>query len=80
MVPAAMQKISMAQQGRVSCDWQALTAQLLDQWHDITREELENTQHDRHKIARLIERKEGIPAPLVENYLENLERTLPFFH
>jgi len=63
----------------VKCDWEALSSQLLEQWHDITLEELEKTRKDRHAIARLIERKEGVSATLVENYLRNLERTLPLF-
>jgi hypothetical protein len=63
----------------ISCDWHALTSQLMSQWHDLTQEELERTCHNRRAIAKLIERKEGIAAPLVENYLRNLERTLPLF-
>jgi hypothetical protein len=64
----------------VACDWQEFSEQLLKQWQGITRDELEETHHDRCAIARLIERKEGISAQLVENYLINLERTLPLFH
>lgn len=59
------------------CDWNCLSAQLLDQWKRITREELEETGHTRQGIARLIECKYGIHFRLVENYLSNLERTLP---
>ncbi len=63
----------------VTCDWNALSQQLLEQWHELTREELESTCQERRAIAELIEEKEGIAAPLVENYLRNLERTLPLF-
>lgn len=64
----------------MACDWRELSEQLLAQWHGITREELEDTHYDRHKVAELIERKGGIPSALAENYLCNLERTLPLFH
>lgn len=64
----------------VTCDWKCLSTQLLNQWQNITRQELEYTQHDRHAIAELIERKYGIDALLVENYLLNIERTLPLFN
>lgn len=64
----------------MSCDRQALSEQLLAQWHGITREELESTHYDRHEVALLIERKGGVSCALVENYLSNLERTLPLLH
>ncbi len=63
----------------VKCNWRDLSAQLLEQWHDITRQELEATCQNRYAIAALIERKEGVDARMVENYLCNLERTLPLF-
>ena len=74
-----MQQQRMVINDTVTCDWNALSQQLLEQWHDLTREELEGTCHERRAIAELIEEKEGIAAPLVENYLRNLERTLPLF-
>ena len=63
----------------VTCDWSALSTQLLEQWKRLTPVELERTQHNRHSIAQLVERKYGVYATLVENYLRNLERTLPMF-
>lgn len=62
---------------RITCDWSCFSAQLLNQWHHITRQELEYTRHNRRAIAELIERKYGVDALLVENYLRNVERTLP---
>lgn len=59
--------------------WQSVSSQLMEQWRDITPEELEAARNDRQKLAALIERKEGIAAPLVENYLHHLERILPRF-
>jgi len=64
----------------ISCDWNMISTQLLSQWKELTPTELERTRHDRHQIALLIERKYGIHAILTENYLKNLERTLPLFH
>lgn len=64
----------------ITCDWNMLSSQILSQWQDITPEELEVTMRDRHLIALLVERKYGIHAVLTENYLKNLERTLPRFN
>ena len=59
------------------CDWQALCAQLLFQWNRLTHDELEKTGANRRRIAVLVSEKYGIDTKLVENYLSNLERTLP---
>jgi len=64
----------------VTCDWNIISAQLLNQWKDLTPAELEDTYHDRHRIALLIEQKYGVQPELTENYLQNLERTLPLFN
>jgi len=64
----------------VSCEWEAFSSQLLSQWGQLTPNELEATGHQRHDIAALIEYKYGINAALIENYLFNLERTLPLLH
>lgn len=64
----------------IACDWNMIATQILSQWKEITPEELEFTQRDRHRIALLIERKYGVHAVLTENYLKNLERTLPRFN
>lgn len=50
---------------------------LLQQWQRLTLGEIESTHYVKHSIARLIERKYGINSRLMENYLSNLERTLP---
>ena len=59
------------------CDWQALCAQLLQQWNLLTARDLREAGPSRHRIAALVHRKYGVAAELVENYLTNLERTLP---
>lgn len=61
----------------ISCDWDSLRTQLLLQWENLTKKELDNAGPDRGRIAHLVESKYGVSAPLVENYLMNLERTLP---
>lgn len=61
----------------VSCDWQALKAQLLAQWNRLTDGELDRTGRDFCQIALLVERKYGIRYQMVENYLRNFERTMP---
>jgi hypothetical protein len=61
----------------ISCSWQVLCTQLLQQWTRLTLPELEKTGHSRYQIAKLIQRKYGIPVPMAENYLRNFERTLP---
>ena len=66
-----------AKQEQVTCDWTMLSMQLLNQWKELTRQDLECTDHSRYAIAKLVERKHGINARLVENYLCNVERTLP---
>ena len=59
------------------CDWQALCAQLLQQWNLLTPNDLMAIGPSRHHIAALVCRKYGVNKVLVENYLTNLERTLP---
>jgi hypothetical protein len=61
----------------IMCDWPSLRAQLLTQWERLTGRELDMAERDRHEIAILVQRKYGVSARLVENYLSNLERTLP---
>ena len=64
----------------INCDWKAISTQLLSQWRKISKAELESTHHNRHEIALLVEEKYGVHAVLTENYLKNLERTLPLFN
>lgn len=59
------------------CDWPSLRTQLLLQWGRLTGRELDGAGRDRHAIAMLVQRKYGVSARMVENYLTNLERTLP---
>ena len=61
----------------MACDWQALCAQLLQQWNLLTPKDLMAIGPSRTHIAALVSRKYGVNAVLVENYLSNLERTLP---
>lgn len=59
------------------CDWQALCAQMLQQWNKLTIDDLRKAWPNRRHIAAVIERKYGVAPELVEHYLSNLERTLP---
>ena len=59
------------------CNKQELGGLLLQQWKSLTRTELDQTRYIKRKIANLIERKYGIHSRITENYLSNLERTLP---
>ncbi len=61
----------------IVCDWPALRNQLLMQWRNLTGSEIDRAGPNRHRLALLIQRKNGIPADMVENYLHNFERTLP---
>lgn len=61
----------------VACEWGSIRKQILSQWDRVTPNELEDTHHDRRRIARLIGAKYGVQSILIENYLRNLERTLP---
>ncbi len=62
----------------IDSDHEELTRLLQQQWKRLTWDEIEETCFIRREIALLIERKYGIRHTLMENYLSNLERTLPF--
>jgi hypothetical protein len=61
----------------IVCDWTALREQLLHQWERLSPVEMDHAGPHRRKIAQLVERKYGIAAPCIENYLHNFERTMP---
>lgn len=65
------------QQEDICCHWPSLQALLIAQWHKLSWQELTETGPQRQRIALLVEQKYGIAAPLVENYIRNIERTLP---
>jgi len=62
---------------RISCSWKELRTQLINQWPSLGEEELKDTGPDRHRIAELISSRYGISTEMVENYLNNFERTMP---
>lgn len=62
---------------KINCNPDVLSQVLVQQWKRLTPREIEKTGYLKHNIALLIERKYGIPNMLTENYLSNLERTLP---
>jgi hypothetical protein len=70
-------KAGWAERPDMICDWPTLRNQLLLQWNNLTSAEVDKAGPDRHRLALLIQRKNGIPADMVENYLHNFERTLP---
>lgn len=61
----------------MTCNHQEVRALLLQQWKELTAAEIEATGYSKEKLAQLIERHYGIHHRLGENYLSNLERTLP---
>lgn len=63
----------------VDCHWPSLRKELLAQWKKLTPQELDDTGRKRHSIALLIQQKHGVSWQLVENYLRNIERSLPLF-
>lgn len=61
----------------VACDRSVLSHLILQQWKRITCSDLEKTGYGKRSIALLIEQKYGVHHTFTENYLSNLERTLP---
>ena len=61
----------------VACDHEVLAKLILQQWERVTRSQLEKTRYIKRKIALLIEQEYGVYHLFTENYLSNLERTLP---
>jgi hypothetical protein len=59
------------------CNAGELIKILQHHWKKLTRHELERTGLAKRKLALLIQRTYGIGRVLAENYLSNLERTLP---
>lgn len=62
---------------KIVCAWDALRQQLLQQWDRLTPTELDRAGPNRDRLAVLVQRKYGIAASLIRNYLSNFERTLP---
>ncbi|MBY0407540.1 MAG: hypothetical protein K2Q01_07595 [Rickettsiales bacterium] len=61
----------------LSCNWEMLREQLLQQWALISETDLDVTGPNSKRIAMLIERKYGIASGMIENYLQNFIRTMP---
>ncbi|NBO17761.1 MAG: hypothetical protein EBV03_00760 [Proteobacteria bacterium] len=61
----------------LECDWNSVRGQLMEQWTLLSQKDLEAAGPNRYAIAELVERVYGISHELIENYLSNLERTLP---
>jgi len=59
------------------CSRKIIRDLLLVQWKRLTFKEIEATHYSKSKIALLIESKYGIHWRFTENYLSNIERTLP---
>jgi hypothetical protein len=59
------------------CDWKVLRSQLLQQWSLLSENDLDMTGPDATRISSLIERKYGISATMIENYLQKFVRTMP---
>ncbi len=63
----------------VDCHWPSLKKHLLGQWKKVSQAELDEVGPKRHGLAMLIQKKYGVSWQLVEDYLANIERTLPLF-
>ncbi len=61
----------------VHCNRNAIKELLMQQWRSLTQEDIEATHYRKAELAELIERRYGIHHRLAENYLNNLQRTLP---
>ena len=61
----------------MTCSPHLLVSLLISQWKSLSPQDIEATQYCKRRIAKLIEQKYKIDSLLVENYLTNLERTLP---
>ncbi|GEM_PF-4272036 len=61
----------------VACHWPTLRSRLLAQWHKLSIQELNDIGPQRHRLALLVQAKYGIAWQLVENYIRNMERSLP---
>lgn len=62
----------------LKCHWPMLRSQLLEQWTQLSESDLDVTGPNAPRIAALIESKYGISSQLVENYLANFVRTMPW--
>jgi len=58
-------------------DPSTIKALLMQQWSGLTEEEIEATEYKKSELAMLLEDRYSIHHQLAENYLNNLERTLP---
>lgn len=72
-MPPATQQTSIQE---IICDWPSLREQLLAQWSEITGTELDRAWPRRRAVAALVQNHYGIPAPMIESYLYNMERRL----
>jgi hypothetical protein len=61
----------------MACSPHVLVALLVLQWKKLTRQDIEATHYCKRQLAALIEQKYGINRLLAENYLSNIERSLP---
>lgn len=68
---------SPAFEAPIRCSHKEIRALLMQQWKDLTPQAIEATGFVKRQIALLIEQHYGIHHRLAENYLSNLERTLP---
>ena len=61
----------------IDCHWPTLRTMLLMQWRKLSAKELNEAGPKRRRIAMLVQKKYGVAWQLVENYLFNIERSLP---
>lgn len=61
----------------IRCNWLSLRSYLTDHWKNISAKELDQAGPSRKKIVFLFGKKYGFGSQMAENYLRNIERTLP---
>ncbi len=61
----------------LNCNWPALRSYLINEWEGISANELDKLGPNRDDIAILFGKKYGFTWKMAENYLRNIERTLP---
>ena len=61
----------------ISCKWEPLRDQILAQWPNLTRKEVDAAGPNLGYLTTLISSKYGLDYRMIKNYLTNLQRNLP---
>ncbi len=61
----------------INCKWEPFREQILAQWPNLTKAEVDTAGPNRSYLAMLISAKYGVDMQIIKNYLRNFERILP---